>query len=66
MKTILSIEGMSCAHCTGHVKKALESIAGVKSAELSLENKSATVEHEEKVSLADLKAAVEEAGFEIK
>ena len=65
MKTILQIEGMSCAHCVQHVKEALEAVAGVKSAEVNLQNKSAEVEHEDKVSLAALKAAVEEAGYEV-
>ena len=65
MKTILRIEGMSCGHCVQHVKEALEAVADVKSAEVSLRNKSAEVEHGDKANLAALKAAVEEAGFEV-
>ena len=65
MKTILHIEGMTCTHCVMHVKEALESEAGVKSAEVSLENKSAAVEHEDKVSIDSLKAAVMEAGYQV-
>ena len=65
MKTVLQIEGMSCAHCVQHVKEALEAVSGVKSAEVSLKDKSAGVEHGDEVSLAALKAAVEEAGFEV-
>ena len=65
MKTVLKIEGMSCAHCVQHTKKALEAVAGVKSAEVRLEDKSANVEHADEVSLASLKAAVIEAGFEV-
>ena len=64
MKTVLNIEGMSCEHCAQHVKEALESIGGVNSAEVYLQAKSATVEHEDNVSLAALKASVEEAGYE--
>jgi copper chaperone CopZ len=64
MKTILHIEGMSCGHCVQHVKDALESVAGVKTAEVHLDDKSAVVEHAEGVSQDTLKAAVEEAGFE--
>ena len=63
MKTIIKIEGMSCAHCVQHVKKALEAVSGVKSAAVSLQTKSAEVEHEDKVNLDALKAAVAEAGF---
>ena len=65
MKTTIQIEGMSCGHCVQHVKKALESISGVKSADVSLKDKSAVVEHGEEASFAALKAAVEEAGFEV-
>ena len=65
MKTVLQIEGMSCGHCVQHVKEALESIAGVKSAEVSLKEKTAAVEHGNDVSFEALKAAVEEAGYEI-
>ena len=65
MKTVLQIEGMSCAHCVQHVKEALEAVAGVKSAVVNLQNKSAEVEHEDRVSLAALEAAVEEAGYEV-
>ena len=66
MKTVLQIEGMSCAHCVQHVKTALEGIAGVKSADVNLKEKSASVEHSDAVTLAAMKAAVEEAGFEVK
>ena len=63
MKTVLKIEGMSCAHCVQHVKEALEAVTGVKSAVVSLNDKTATVEHGEEADLAALKAAVADAGF---
>ena len=66
MKTVLQIEGMSCAHCVKHVKEALEAVPDVKSAEVSLEGKSAAVEHGDKVKLSALKTAVEEAGYELR
>lgn len=64
MKTVLKIEGMSCEHCAAHVKEALEEISGVVSAEVSLKEKSAAVEHKEGIAEAALKAAVNEAGYE--
>jgi copper chaperone CopZ len=64
MKTSLKIEGMSCDHCVKHVKEALEGVAGVISAEVSLKDKSAQVEHEDHVTLESLKAAVSEEGYE--
>ena len=66
MKTVLQIEGMTCDHCARHVKEALESVAGVKSAEVSLGGKSAVVEHGDGISLDALKAAVEEEGYEVR
>lgn len=64
MKTVLQIEGMSCAHCVQHVKEALEAVAGVKSADVSLKDKSAHVEHGDSVTLTKLREAVTEAGYE--
>ena len=65
MKTILRIEGMSCEHCVHHVKEALEAVAGVKSAAVSLKDKTAAVEHGDEANLAAFKAAVAEAGYEV-
>lgn len=63
MKTQLKIEGMSCGHCVRSVKEALESVEGVKSADVSLEQKSAAVEHE--ADIAALIHAVEEEGYRV-
>jgi copper ion binding protein len=65
MKTTLKIEGMSCEHCVKHVSEALKKVAGVKSAKVSLKEKSAAVEHGDGVDLDALKAAVVEAGYEV-
>jgi copper ion binding protein len=65
MKTTLSIKGMSCDHCVHHVTTALKEVSGVSAALVSLEQNSAEVEHADSVSLASLKAAVEEAGYEV-
>jgi copper ion binding protein len=63
MKTTLKIDGMSCEHCVKHVKDALEEVAGVSSAKVSLKENSAVVDHGDAVTLAALKAAVVEAGY---
>jgi copper ion binding protein len=65
MKTTLTIEGMSCEHCVRHVTEALKGVSGVSSADVDLKKKSAEVEHGESVSLDALRAAVEEAGYEV-
>jgi copper ion binding protein len=65
MKTLLKIDGMSCEHCVKHVKDALEELGGVKSAKVSLKDNSADVDHSEAVTLAAMKEAVTEAGYEV-
>ena len=65
MKTVLNIEGMSCNHCVKHVTEALNEIPGVTAVQVSLEEKNAAVEHAPEVTLAQMKAAVEEAGYEV-
>ncbi|MCI8341662.1 MAG: heavy metal translocating P-type ATPase [Firmicutes bacterium] len=62
-KTMI-IEGMMCAHCTGRVEKALNSIDGV-TAEVNLEGKCAVVKLSKDVSDDVLKNAVTEAGYEV-
>jgi len=63
MKKKISIEGMSCEHCVGHVKEALEGLDKVTSVEVSLENKCAIVETTN--SDEELKEAIEEEGYDV-
>lgn len=58
----IKIEGMACNHCTGKVKKSLESIPGV-TANVSLEDKAAYVEGS--TDLEALKKAVTDKGFQV-
>jgi copper chaperone CopZ len=64
MTTTLTIEGMSCHHCAAHVKKALEAIGGVSSAQVDLQKKNALIEHADSVNPGALKTAVSEAGYD--
>lgn len=63
MKKKILIEGMSCQHCVGHVKEALENLDKVTSVEVSLEDKWAIVDTEN--SNDELKAAIEEEGYDV-
>ena len=65
MTKVLKIDGMMCEHCVAHVKKALEGVAGVSAADVSLEKKQAAVTLSGDVSDAALKSAVEEAGYTV-
>lgn len=65
MKKTMMIEGMMCSHCTGRVQKALEAVDGVENVVMSLEDKSAELTLSGQVEDEALKAAVEEAGYEV-
>jgi copper ion binding protein len=65
MKKKISIEGMSCGHCVMHVKEALSELAGVTNVDVSLEAKSAVLEASGDVSDEAIKAAVDDAGYEV-
>lgn len=66
MKKTLKIEGMSCMNCAAHVAKALESIDGVLSVVVDLENKEAEVNLEYEIDNAVFKKAIEEEGYVLK
>lgn len=65
MTKTISIEGMSCGHCTGSVEKALRAVSGVQNVNVDLASKSATVELDGSVSDETLKKAVTDTGFEV-
>jgi copper chaperone len=65
-ETTLSVPDMRCEGCTERVTNVLERLKGVRSADVSLEDKTATVELEDgAVTFDDLKAAVENAGYAV-
>jgi copper ion binding protein len=64
MKTKLNVTGMSCAHCVKHVTEALEGVAGVKSAKVSLKSNSAEVKFDAPATIDAMCAAVKDAGYE--
>lgn len=60
----LRIQGMTCANCQKHVGEALRSVPGVASANVDLAFHRASVTYDpEKATLADMEAAVEQAGY---
>ena len=65
MEKTMEIKGMMCGHCEARVKKALEEIDGVVSAEVSHEKGTAVVTLSKEVPAEILKKAVEDAGYKI-
>ena len=66
MKETIGVFGMTCMHCHKRVTDAISKVNGVKSVDVSLENKSATVEFDESATnLNAIKKAVTDAGYEV-
>ena len=58
------VEGMDCQGCVKSVTRMLTGVAGVSKVDVSLEQAKASVSFDpSKAQLADLKKAVERAGF---
>ncbi|KGK98674.1 haloacid dehalogenase [Methanococcoides methylutens] len=65
MKVTIDVHGMTCMHCHDRVTKAISSLEGVEDVEVSLEENNATVSFDpEKVTLDEIRKAVEDAGYE--
>ncbi len=65
MEKTLKIEGMMCGHCEATVKKCLEAVDGVASADVSHTNGTAVVKLDKDVSYDTLKSAVENQGYKV-
>ena len=66
MKETLNIEGMHCGGCVRSVTNALKRVVGVSDASVSLSEKKVDVTFDENITkLSDLKAAIEEAGYQV-
>lgn len=65
MKKVVSIEGMSCSHCTRAVEKALRSLEGVENVSVSLEDKQAVVESTSDIPNEQIKKVITDADFEV-
>lgn len=65
MTKTMKIEGMMCGHCEARVKKALEALAQVDSADVSHESGTAAVTLSGNISDSELKAAVEAQDYKV-
>ena len=65
MTVTMDINGMMCAHCEARVKKTLEAIPQVESAEVSHTENRAVVTLKEEVPFSVLKEAVEAQDYEV-
>ena len=60
-----TVAGMHCGHCVASVSEEVQEIAGVEDVDVVLETGALTVTSAQPIDDADVKAAVEEAGYQL-
>ncbi len=60
-----TVPAISCDHCKHTIETALAPVPGVTSAEVDVAGKTVTVESDTEVPEAAVRAAIEEAGYEL-
>ena len=63
--TTVSVEGMTCGGCASSVRAELSHLPGVVDVGIDLANGTATIDSESPLDAADIRAAVEEAGYQL-
>ena len=61
----ITVSGMTCGHCVSAVKAEVGKIDGVTEVDVELESGQVTIASEHEVGLEALRAAVDEAGYEV-
>jgi len=64
-KISLDVQGMTCMHCAGNVKKAVESVAGISGVSVDLEGKKVEFEVNEEDNIGKVKEAIVGAGYTV-
>ena len=66
MNTVtVTVAGMSCGHCASSVRGEVEQIPGVTAVDVDLASGTVTIDSDRPVTGADVKDAVEEAGYRL-
>jgi copper chaperone len=60
-----TVSGMTCGHCVASVTEEVSEVPGVESVDVTLETGALTVTSAERVDDAAIRAAVEEAGYQL-
>ena len=63
--TTYTVSGMTCAHCVASVTEELTELRGVRSVAVDLPTGAVTVHSDTPLDPADVRAAVEEAGYQL-
>ncbi|SDD91817.1 heavy-metal-associated domain-containing protein [Glycomyces harbinensis] len=65
METVYVVKGMTCGHCAGSVTSELTALPGVEGVDVALETGNVTVKSAAALELDQVRAAVDEAGYEL-
>ncbi len=63
--TSVQVQGMTCEHCVAAVRSEIGKLAGVEDVTVDLESGAVTIESAAPIAGEDLRAAVDEAGYEL-
>jgi copper chaperone len=63
--TVYAVSGMTCEHCVRHVTEEISSLDGVTSVDVDLSSGRVTVASTKELGAGDVRAAVEEAGYQL-
>ena len=63
--TTYSVNGMTCGGCVRNVKAAIGSVEGVTDVQIDFKNRQAIVTSDAELDDTAVRAAVEEAGYEV-
>lgn len=63
--TTYHVQGMTCGHCVGAVTSALTGLDGVTEVSVELESGEATVTSDQPLDQEAVRAAVDDAGYEL-
>lgn len=61
---VVEVEGMMCENCVSHVRKALESVAGIKAVDVSLKDHRAIIRGDT-IKEDEIRSAISKAGYEV-
>lgn len=64
--TTYTVEGMTCGHCVASVTEEMKRLPGVADVDVDLESGAVTVTSESALDEGKVRAAVEEAGYELR
>ncbi len=63
--TKINVDGMSCGHCVTSVTNEVRKLGGVTGVEVDLDAGTVQITSDEPLDAADVKAAIDEAGYEV-